>query len=92
MIDKGEMFREVGLIAGYPICCVETFIEEVKDLSKLSPERSFRKLTGTGYVPCLKCNRKSEEELIEIINKNRKIKSEFPNGDQELVEFINKNY
>lgn len=58
---------------GYPKCCVESFCQDLNDMDRImSPERGERKLTGTGYIPCVECNEKySVEQLINNINLNR---------------------
>lgn len=69
-----------GRYYGFPECCIESFLT----LSHVSgPDR---KLDGTGYVPCLKCNEKSEEELIQIINSNRRSPRPFPEDNWDLDE------
>lgn len=62
-----------GKYYGFPTCCVDKFhtLEHMSD-------GIARKLDGTGYIPCLACNSKSEEELIEAINKNRFDPKPFP--------------
>lgn len=65
-------WTDFGRYFGFPECCIEDF------LSRDSAPKESRKLRGTGYTPCLKCNEKSEEELIDIINSNRQARTEFP--------------
>lgn len=69
-----------GWYYGYPDCCVGEFIANaVKGISETKP----RKFHGTGYVPCTKCNKKTEKQLLKKIAKNRKHPKPFPN-DSEL--------
>lgn len=60
----------LGEYLGFPKCCIDEFISVDRAPS--------RKLSGTGYVPCVKCNDKSEEELIAAISENRKCEDPFP--------------
>ena len=68
-------FTDFGQYYGFPQCCIDDFGTRFR-----APEEK-RKLCGTGFIPCLKCNQKSEAELIEIINANRKCPIPFPNGE-----------
>ena len=66
-------FHLYGYVFGYPLCCIEEFIDHVKNNSYMS--RPLRKLNGTGYIPCSSCDSKyTEEQLISNINKNRSSK------------------
>ena len=73
---KGESNYErmirLGKGLGYPDCCIQAFLTE--DFRT----RPIRKLEGTGYVPCAECNKKSPQELVSIINANRKCVERFP--------------
>lgn len=72
-----ESWKIRGRYYGYPECCIESFI----NLEHLgSPDR---KLKGTGYVPCAKCDSKTEVELIDIINSNRKAPRPFPREERD---------
>lgn len=62
---------------GYPRCCIREYIRDnfsdYKDDTRLG-----RKLIGTGYIPCSKCNSKySTQELVDNINKNRMTSTNF---------------
>lgn len=59
-----------GMKFGYPACCIGSFIMDIAHDRLATREK--RKLDGTGYIPCAECNRKSEDELILNINKNRR--------------------
>jgi len=53
-------------IMGYPECCIAEFITTFDDVTE------HRKLMGTGYIPCAKCNaRHTEQKLKETIEINR---------------------
>lgn len=67
-----EAFVNLGLHYGYPQCCI---IEFGANLGTV--DNSHKKLWGTGYVPCDKCNTKTEQQLIEEINLNRECPYEF---------------
>jgi hypothetical protein len=68
--DRAE---RLGLALGFPKCCVAEWINEI-DL----PSHQRRKLDGTGYIPCRKCNEKTEDELVSVINTNRLCYTPFP--------------
>lgn len=71
--DDHMQERGAGHNYGYPQCCIDSFCDDLSDVSKLmSEERGSRKLTGTGYIPCVDCNEKyTVEQLIDNINTNR---------------------
>lgn len=73
-----EAFRVMGEAFGYPKCCIDEFIGFVEGKNK---RESVRKLWGTGYVPCVECNKKTEKELIDFISQNRKHGQKFPKDD-----------
>jgi len=80
--QKPMGFIELGEYFGYPPCCIADFIEYVLVYQKgQAPIRGQRKLTGTGYVPCPKCNEKSVAELLSYIAANRQHPKPFPNQD-----------
>ena len=65
--------RALGLVFGYPECCVEAFLE-LRHLGE--PERKFH---GTGFVPCETCDReKSVEQLRSEIDAARLHSDPFP--------------
>lgn len=67
MSEQQRHWLKQGMLFGYPNCCVDSFIQ-LKHLRDDSP----RKLNGTGFVPCARCNiTKTEEQLIQEINSNR---------------------
>lgn len=78
-MNKDDTFYVFGKFFGFPECCIKSFysMEHVGDC---------RKLAGTGYIPCLKCNEKTEAELIAVISKNRVCKTPFPFEDRKAVE------
>ena len=59
----------MGMEFGYPPCCIGDFILNAVSGAYATIPR--RKLHGTGYVPCAKCDKQTEDELIAIINSNR---------------------
>lgn len=80
-----------GRYFGYPDCCIMEFLEYMSTYSKgKTPRREKRKLYGTGYVPCKKCNTKSEEQLLANIDKNREHNKAFPEDDltNDQIEVI----
>ena len=69
-IDFAREVAEYGVIMGYPSCCIKEFIQTT--YNEDGHKRECRKLTGTGYIPCKKCNaRYSEKELFERIAERR---------------------
>lgn len=59
--------EEFGVRYGYPMCCINAW-----KLNKHFSTRSGpRKLSSSGYIPCITCNEKSEEDLVNTINLNR---------------------
>lgn len=66
MNEQQRHWFKQGMLFGYPDCCIEAFIT----LNHLGSDA--RKLNGTGFIPCAKCNHtKTEEEMIYEINLNR---------------------
>lgn len=78
-LDLKEFFLKIyykyhytrsGVLYGYPLCCIKSFIKDIETNSVLT--RESRKLNGSGYIPCIECNNKyTVPELIENIQKNR---------------------
>ena len=83
---KKDNFYIFGKYFGFPDCCIESFytLEHVG-----GPPR---KLSGTGYIPCLKCNEKTEEELIAAIQENRECKTPFPKEDTKTIRKMLKEF
>ena len=67
-----ERTERLGELLGYPKCCIDAFCKE----DPLT--RPDRKLHGSGYVPCCKCDNLSDGQLIDVINSNRKCDTKFP--------------
>lgn len=65
-----------GLEYGYPICCIGEFV--IHAIKGTSEHREKRKFNGTGYVPCVLCNEKTEAELLAYIAAHRQYKKPFP--------------
>jgi hypothetical protein len=63
--------RELGEYLGFPDCCIDEFVNR-------RGHPGPRKLLGTGYVPCASCNNKTEHELVDQIDLNRKCPVPFP--------------
>lgn len=84
---------ENGVIYGYPKCCREYFDKRCYSIAEGYPDdvdTSPRKvpLNGTGYVPCPKCRRESEQTLIDRINAARLLPTAFPNSDYATEYFL----
>lgn len=78
--EKSPLWRKHGNNFGYPQCCIDFFcaVPYCGSLTQSVDHWAY----GTGYVPCPQCSKLPREQLIDIINKNRKIDSDFPNeGD-----------
>lgn len=73
-MSKITGFSPMGTYFGYPQCCQRYFYK------RGYCDTNFP-LLGTGYIPCLSCRKKTEEELIKTINENRYCKELFPDGD-----------
>lgn len=69
-----------GRVFGYPDCCIGEFCA---DAVLGTPRDDIRKLHGTGYRPCLKCNDLTIQQLKANIKKNRKFPAQFPLDDIE---------
>ena len=71
--EAKEYYQLMGSQLGYPSCCIEDFLERVTYTADRSYRTAcYRKLSGSGFVPCSACDAKySEEELINVINNNR---------------------
>lgn len=64
-----------GLQFGYRQCCIGEFV--IRYINNTYTDRGERKFRGTGFVPCIKCNELSEEEIINDIEKNRQVRESF---------------
>lgn len=83
---RNETMPVLGKYLGYPPCCVNEFSNNFR-----KKKISKRKLSGTGYVPCFYCNKKTTEELLSEIRKNRICSDEFPNNYNNInVSMVNK--
>lgn len=70
-----------GQYFGFPACCIKHFCENAHVpcwATNLYGENFM--LNGTGYVACPECMKKTKEELIDIINKNRYANYKFNEG------------
>lgn len=76
-----DKWKIIGKQFGYPQCCIDAFV-------KLEHIGCERKLTGTGYIPCIECDKKTEEELIMIINANRTHSTLFPIENRQEIKAI----
>lgn len=63
-----------GKYYGFPQCCIAAFNDGLHLKDRVS-----RKLSGTGYIPCSSCNKKTESELLQAIRERRIAPEEFPN-------------
>lgn len=60
----------LGWYFGYPECCIQAFLKLEHMQTQASPFE--RKLFGTGYVVCNRCNEtKDTRELLNYIAENR---------------------
>jgi hypothetical protein len=64
----------MGRFFGYPECCIKDFIRI--DNKNKGP----RQFHGTGFVPCIKCNKLSASEIQATIERNRLCPEPFPNS------------
>ena len=72
----------VGLLLGYPRCCIEDFIGRVTGKRPL--EHDPRLFNGSGFVPCAKCSvtfADAPDDLETLINSQRhELLPRFRNG------------
>lgn len=68
LYQANKYYFEIGRYFGYPECCIAEFIFRVSTGNFPIPARP---LDGTGYIPCINCSLKTEEELTKNINTNR---------------------
>ena len=69
-IDSALEIAKYAVAMGYPSCCIREFIQTT--YNEDGYKRKPRKLYGTGYIPCKRCNSKySEKELFDNIAKKR---------------------
>lgn len=92
---KEPYYTVAGLMYGFSECCIEGFVENFnKDTKKHFSDGPYM---GTGLIPCLCCAKSIKEnnnwsEYQDKINKNRKIKTKFPEGHDfnELYRYFYK--
>lgn len=60
-----------GLNYGYPDCCIGEFVAVALSGREAALARGKRQFDGTGYVPCAKCNKRTNKELLDAINVRR---------------------
>lgn len=74
--------KNYGILYGFPICCIQAHVHFIA-----GPGYRPRLLDGTGFVPCVECNRtKTEEQLIAEITANRLVPYAFPeDGIEDLI-------
>lgn len=68
-----------GKYFGFPLCCTSAFVEHEKNSD--IPYGQYvgkRKFYGTGFIPCMQCNEKTEKDLKIEIQKNRLCETAFP--------------
>ncbi|AUR94326.1 hypothetical protein NVP1193O_195 [Vibrio phage 1.193.O._10N.286.52.C6] len=72
--SKEERYSFMGEAYGYPKCCVDFFINNVKPwwYDNL-PWFSTRSLKMDGYIPCEKCANLPRQTLVDDINSRRKV-------------------
>lgn len=78
--DRFDIF---GKYFGFPECCIQEFINRTESLG----DEPFP-LRGTGFVPCQCCRKKTEDELVKIINANRYCPAPFPYGEDASNLFL----
>lgn len=79
MYKKCQSQIKYGRDYGYPECCIDEFVMTRMDGMSYLMLKHNRKLSGSGYIPCSKCNKKTEQELIQEIAKRRNPKyAPFP--------------
>lgn len=71
LYKKYSSLVELGRDFGYPECCIREFIMTRFGGMRYITSGLTRKLDGSGYIPCCKCNKKTEQDLILEITKHR---------------------
>lgn len=92
-LDSSHPHHRTGQFYGYPECCIRSF-PATKRVDKLNI------MFGTGYIPCVECQKKSPEELLAYINEHRICKTPFPvieaadsiKRQMFLIKMLNKGY
>lgn len=80
---RGSAMPALWKYLGYPSCCINDFMKNFGRKKVI-----LRKLSGTGYIPCVNCNKKTEKELLFEINNKRICPSAFPN-DLNKIDMSN---
>lgn len=80
---RGSAMPVLGKYLGYPSCCINDFMKNFGRKKVIS-----RKMSGTGYIPCVNCNKKTEKELLLEINNKRICPTAFPN-DLDKIDMSN---
>lgn len=82
MRHASEGWVLLGWLFGYPKCCVEYFSTGQYIVDDRPPRKI---LQGTGFIACPVCEvAHTAEEMVEIINANRKVPFAF--GDERSME------
>jgi len=85
-----------GLSYGYNPCCIRHFHVRQFNGEIFNPPAN-RPLTGTGFMCCPECSKKSESQLISEINEKRLIPSTFNSSGSdnfdipELMDLVDEN-
>lgn len=78
-MNKG-FWRVWGKWYGYPPCCIDEMLHHyTKNTDKEYGETNkHRKLIGTGFIPCNKCNKLKVSQIERKIAMNRLCSEAFP--------------
>ena len=87
MLSPEQIYSNVifGIAFGYPECCIKHFHKRQFDGTLF--DEPNKKLLGSGYVCCNKCNDLlPEKEMEDAINKRRRIPGDFIRGGFPEIE------
>lgn len=77
MVERDEevfFWRMQGRQFGYPICCINHFVENASPTPEWAEYMDSNPLTGTGFVPCPNCKDKPVVVLSHIqVHRNKSL-------------------
>jgi hypothetical protein len=78
-VSHEEKLRTLGARYGYPGCCIDAFVEKMKDFDG-RPKRIQKKVcNNSGFIPCTYCSWKilSKQCSLEDLITNRQVEEPF---------------
>jgi hypothetical protein len=79
-------WRVWGKWYGYPSCCTDEMLHHyTREVQKEYGEsNNHRKLIGTGFIPCSKCNKMTIRQIEDKITLDRLSKARFPSSNFKI--------